>query len=158
MKKIKLVVIILAVLGFVYLIMPIEYSYLYAKSKDEKWVVYSFPAYKEGEWSGDMYYQGNSSGEIGNVNVNIKYNGKNNYYNGDVEPERHYKNISYIDKKIIKEQKDYIYSAWEFGGEYMPKVQLKITWKEGGKEKNTTMIMKKRKISRCRIMGTIWDE
>ncbi|MDD3744916.1 MAG: hypothetical protein PHD70_00415 [Anaerostipes sp.] len=42
MKKIKLVVIILAVLGFVYLIMPIEYSYLYAKSNDEKWVVYSY--------------------------------------------------------------------------------------------------------------------
>lgn len=158
MKKGKIIVGLILIGCLIYMIVPIKYTYLYAKSEDGKWIAYGFPAYKNGEWAGDMFYQGNSNGNIGNIKINIKYNGKNNYYKGDISPDNYYKAPTYIANNIIKNQKEYIYAMWEFGGYNIPEAVIKVNWIERKEKRATIIVMRKKSIYRSRIMGSIWDK
>ena len=111
-----------------------EYPYVYAKTSDGKWKIYGYPAYLKGEWCGEMFYCGNSKGDIGKVYFQIDYNGKMNDYTGTSKAETYDKRISDTDSKIIKANSQKVYQLWEFGGNEIPDVTITITWKEGKQE------------------------
>lgn len=93
---------IFALAGFVVICLGIyisgmkKFSYVYAETKDGKWTVWGYPAYDGGEWCGEMFYQGNSSGDIGEVEFSLEYNGKKNYYSGTGKPEEYAQKKSYF--------------------------------------------------------------
>lgn len=139
---------IFALAGFVVICLGIyisgmkKFSYVYAETKDGKWTVWGYPAYDGGEWCGEMFYQGNSSGDIGEVEFSLEYNGKKNYYSGTGKPEEYAQNISVFDEKVIQEKKPKVYDLWEFGGMDVPDVKITIKWREKGKNKREVLKLK----------------
>lgn len=139
---------IFALAGFVVICLGIyilgmkKFSYIYAETNDEKWTVWGYPAYDGGEWCGEMFYHGNSSGDIGEVEFSIEYNGEKNYYTGSATPETYAKSISIFDEKVIQEKKTKVYNLWEFGGIDRPDVKLTIKWREKGKKKQEVLKLK----------------
>ena len=119
MKKrniaIFLIISILVILGIVKKIQNIyEFPYLYVISDDKKWKAYAYPAYEGGQWTGEMFFLGNKEGDVGKIQYSVKYNGKENYYNGEIKPTKYDIHNTETDEKIIKEKRNKVYELWEF--------------------------------------------
>lgn len=139
---------IFALAGFVVICLGIyilgmkKFSYVYAETNGGKWTVWGYPAYDGGEWCGEMFYQGNPSGDIGEVKFSLEYNEKENYDTGTGKPEEYAQNTSIFDKEVIQEKKTKVYDLWEFGGMDVPDVKLTIKWREKGKKKQEVLKLK----------------
>ena len=110
MKKrniaIFLIISILVILGIVKKIQNIyEFPYLYVISDDKKWKAYAYPAYEGGQWTGEMFFLGNKEGDVGKIQYSVKYNGKENYYNGEIKPTKYDIHNTETDRKNYKRKK-----------------------------------------------------
>lgn len=116
-----------------------QYPYCYAESKEGKWSVYEYIVYTGGEWTGELFYQGNNTGDIGAIDVKIDYNGDTDRYSGEKSPRNNTVGDSITKDRFIKEKKKKYYDLWEFGGTDIPKTTLKVSWKENGIKKHTEL-------------------
>ena len=137
MKKrniaIFLIISILVILGIVKKIQNIyEFPYLYVISDDKKWKAYAYPAYEGGQWTGEMFFLGNKEGDVGKIQYSVKYNGKENYYNGEIKPTKYDIHNTETDEKIIKEKRNKVYELWEFAEfdeNENNKIEIRVNWK-----------------------------
>lgn len=146
MKKRNVVILLISILvvfGIIRKIQNIyEFPYMYTISNDEKWKAYAYPAYEGGQWVGEMFYLGNKEGDAGKIQYSVKYNGKENYYKGEIKPEKYNIHSTETDEKIIKEKKNKVYELWEFGESGNPKIEIKVKWKEKNKEYSQSLKLK----------------
>ena len=127
------------IVGIFYIQNLRQYPYCYAESKEGKWIAYEYIVYTGGEWTGELFYQGNNTGDIGVINVEIDYNGETNRYKGKIKPRRNMVGDSITKDRFIKEKKAKYYDLWEFGGTDIPKATIRVSWKENGIKKHTTL-------------------
>ncbi len=118
-----------------------KYPYCYAESSDGKWRLYGYIVYQGGDWVGDLYYQGNKTGDIGVIDVQVNYNGVPNLYKGKRKTRSNDEGDSITTDRFIKEQKEKYYSVWQFGGTdtTAPEVIVKVNWKEGNESKSAVL-------------------
>ena len=149
MKKrniaIFLIISILVILGIVKKIQNIyEFPYLYVIS-DKKWKAYAYPAYEGGQWTGEMFFLGNKEGDVGKIQYSVKYNGKENYYNGEIKPTKYDIHNTETDEKIIKEKRNKVYELWEFAEfdeNENNKIEIRVNWKESNKQHSQVLKLK----------------
>lgn len=101
--------------------------------------MYGYIVYEGGDWTGDLYYEGNKTGDIGVIDVKINYNGDAQKYGGKIKPRVNGKGDSITKDRFINENKEKYYLVWEFGGVDIPEVILKINWMEGKTSKSAVL-------------------
>lgn len=65
--------------------------------------------YTGGEWTGELFYQGNNTGDIGAIDVEIDYNGDTDRYSGEKSPRNNSVGDSITKDRFIKEKKQKYY-------------------------------------------------
>ena len=141
-KKKSLIIGIIFILGIcvvIYIQDLKKYPYCYAESSDGKWRLYGYIVYEGGDWTGDLYYEWNKTGDIGVIDVKINYNGDAQKYGGKIKPRVNGKGDSITKDRFINENKEKYYLVWEFGGVDIPEVILKINWMEGKTSKSAVL-------------------
>ena len=141
-KKKSLIIGIIFILGIcvvIYIQDLKKYPYCYAESSDGKWRLYGYIVYEGGDWTGDLYYEGNKTGDIGVIDVKINYNGDAQKYGGKIKPRVNGKGDAITKDRFINENKEKYYLVWEFGGVDIPEVILKINWMEGKTSKSAVL-------------------
>lgn len=139
MKKIIIGILGILICGGL-IIAKIQYEHYtehyFSKSDDEKWTLYVAKDNKD-LWEGYLIYEGNTSGNIGNIKIDGYVDDEKRKYT--ITPE------SYIDdykKKVRKTRKKTSYYSIVIWSVDIPDISLKIQYEEEGREKETKVDLK----------------